>query len=1094
MPSPLMKKGDELRPEFLQKNLYKVDSPYDLTDDVVSKSLNLLQSITGYDYRSNTVIDIVERLIDSKNSDLVKIGGERLLVEFGRRAAINTLGKFIPSPTNLVADLKNIFKGDFKKGDDSITDLSKDPSKTFFDQVLQTGIGYRSNDNFLDKEYGKHVGGDSDLKSDVNYKFSGDMIKEKILQLNKNSVFSSYNIKTTTKINWKTQSLVFKNTYSQDFINQNPDIARALYDKDILTDTYTKTYFKGNKLTTTEVDFFNLSSNELAATLAKDVFAEIRQIEESEGFGKLSNIKTREKNTDPIQIQKVQSAEVNRLREVGGEGENSEGTADTFRYDSNTSGQNLLNKQFGVRRGLVYFTSKLSKEGKSTINHDVKQLLNKDKGKPNSVYWKGNGECRTFTVYDQYDNYSRVIKFDGNNEKNSVLKESVLPRIAPMIGDRVDEKHRYFFTMENLAVKPEKLKTGDSEDCDYGPNGGKWMWFVPYNVKLSDNNSVSWSDLNFLGRPEPVFSYQNTKRGLSLSFTLLIDTVKEMQDVESTIQNYRDYIYGCAKAPEPKKEGTTPEPIPVPPPKKTIKSSPIEGPKVTYFFKNDRFTVRTDEIDYTSLDDCKENKEGDDSYDLPNLTLSTLTYNNNFFNNFTAATKFLDDNIATSEKIVIDIKGFASFLFTKKDLKSPRDRYNNDLGFRRGYDMFKKFVDYFNANSSNKIIYTDEGFIQKKAFGVTITKKQKISNCEVIFNITSKGDNGSSGNSTFPNRNDGDQIKDRKVEITSIRAYPAVEKPEKKTTEDEKEKTARNDMGNEKGLPCDPILSLEFEKLNKLNKVPVGYEKLKTFTPSFNSQTPFDFTKRYVFLHQLTRPGKLDKNITTVDNIVFGRMPVFILRYGDFIHTKAIANSINFDIQDSTWDLNPEGMGVIPLICNVTMDLTLIGGQSLAGPIDRIQTANDSSFIANTSFNSGRYNKNTRFKSSRGQEFLQYGDRASGEQETEKVPVDTINTPGETEPPVTVTLSGSRPTQQPFIGPIDNGLRLPTPTRNQIIEERAIVPGQRNFIGPISNDEKKVIDKDAEAKAAQKQKEDEAEEARINSMQSPVRINPFIGF
>ena len=46
MPSPLMKKGDELRPEFLQKNLYKVDSPYDLTDDVVTRSLNLLQNIT----------------------------------------------------------------------------------------------------------------------------------------------------------------------------------------------------------------------------------------------------------------------------------------------------------------------------------------------------------------------------------------------------------------------------------------------------------------------------------------------------------------------------------------------------------------------------------------------------------------------------------------------------------------------------------------------------------------------------------------------------------------------------------------------------------------------------------------------------------------------------------------------------------------------------------------------------------------------------------------------------------------------------------------------------------------------------------------
>jgi len=107
-------------------------------------------------------------------------------------------------------------------------------------------------------------------------------------------------------------------------------------------------------------------------------------------------------------------------------------------------------------------------------------------------------------------------------------------------------------------------------------------------------------------------------------------------------------------------------------------------------------------------------------------------------------------------------------------------------------------------------------------------------------------------------------------------------------------------------------------------------------------------------------------------------MPVFILRYGDFIHSKAIAKSINFDIQESTWDLNPEGMGAIPLICNVTMDLMLLGGQSLAGPIDKIQTANDSAFIANTSFNSGRYYNNNRFQSVRNIEKEIYGDIVNG--------------------------------------------------------------------------------------------------------------------
>jgi hypothetical protein len=187
--SKVLQIGDVKRPESLQKNLYKIKTPYDLTDDIVTKSLNLLQSVTGYDYRDNPILDVIERLVDSKNSDIVKIGGERLLVEFGRRAANNVLGKFIPSPTNLVGDLKSILKGQFKKKDASITDLTKNPNRGIFDKVLENFVGYKSNDNYLLSEYGKAT--NNTQFSDINYKFSGDMVKEKILQLNKNSVFFS---------------------------------------------------------------------------------------------------------------------------------------------------------------------------------------------------------------------------------------------------------------------------------------------------------------------------------------------------------------------------------------------------------------------------------------------------------------------------------------------------------------------------------------------------------------------------------------------------------------------------------------------------------------------------------------------------------------------------------------------------------------------------------------------------------------------------------------------------------------------------------------------------------------------------------------
>jgi hypothetical protein len=1053
MPTPLMKIGDSNRPESLQKNLYKVNSPYDLTDDVVTKSLNLLQSITGYDYRSNTVIDIVERLIDAKNSDLVRIGGERLLVEFGRRAAINTLGKFIPTPTNLVQDLKNIIKGDFKKGDDSITDLSKDPSRSLLDTVLQTGIGYRSNDNFLDKEYGKVKNTEF---SDVNYKYSGDMIKEKIQQLNKSSVFSSYNVKETNKIDFNDQSLIFKNTYSEDFIS-NP--ISSIYNGgnvNTITDTYTKTYFKPYEKDDT--------------LLAKNVILEAEDLEFSQGFGFLNRTIARELNNDPIGIQRVNSVDINNNAELNRQAiaEN----ADTFRYDSNTSGQNLLNTQFGVRRGLVYFTSKLSKESNSIINHNVKQLYKYNESDDKAIYWKGNGACRTFTVYDQYDNYNRLIKFDGNNEKNSVLKESVLPRIAPMIGDRDDEKHRYFFTMENLAVKVTK-----NDDCDKGPNGGRWMWFVPYNVKISDNNSVNWSDLNFLGRPEPVFSYQNTTRSLSLSFSLLIDTVKEFQDLKPTIQNYYNYIYACNEVEyNPDNGGNTQiTPNNNLKPKKKIKPDPTTfGSTIKYFFKNDSYGVKYQNIDYTSGDNCFEKNEDGDTDALYVPTLSTLTFNNNFLSTFTAATQFLVDNIPTCDSIVIEIKGLASKLFTKKTITNSA-QYNSDLGYRRAYDMFKTLVEYFNANNGSleDITYNDLGYLENLSANKAINQKAKINNCNILFVLNSKGERVASGGSTFANRNDRDEITDRRVEITSIKAYPKSSKNTNvnsaNPTVEEKEKNSRNDNKNKTPQPCDPDLTLKFERLNIEDKFPVGYEKLKTFTPSFNSQTPFDFTKRYVFLHQLTRPGKLSKSVDNkVDNIVFGRMPVFILRYGDFLHTKAIVRSVNFDITESTWDLNPEGMGAIPLYCNVTMDLTLLGGQSLAGPIDRIQTANDSSFIANTSFNSGYYTSNNRFKSSIDQEVLQYGDKASGQDKTEKPIVGDINTQVGIDPPVEVVPLSLRGTPQPSVSP-----KLPVGTRNQIIEEQVV--------GPTAADRQKYIDKDELAKFQRKAAEENAQEIINNS-------------
>jgi hypothetical protein len=953
MATQLMKKGDELRPEFLKKNIYKIDSPYDLTDDVVTKSLNLLQNITGYDYRNNTVVDIVERLVDSKNSDLVKIGGERLLVEFGRRGANNVLGKFLPSPTNFITDLKNIIKGDFNKADATITDNTKDTSRSVFDKVLQTGIGYRSNENFLDTKYNVNT-----QFSDITYNYSGDMIKEKIQQLNKKSVFSTYNAKPS-KINFQGQSLTFKNTYSQDFVSNTNN---SIYDNgnvNVITDTFTKNYFRLDEKDNGKI--------------IKNYELEKKNIEKEQGFGTLGKMDGfRTDVTDLPSIFTQLSVE----------------NINTYVYDTDETKQNDINTKFGVRRGLVYFTSKLVKEN-PTISHNQKLIRNDDSVNPPIAYYKGNGECRTFTLYDQYDNYNRVIKFNGNNEKNSVLRDKVLPRIAPTDDDIDEDKYNYFFTMENLA-----LKDNDLEDCEKGPNGGKWMWFPPYDVKLSDNNSVSWSDMNFLGRPEPIFSYQNTTRSLSLSFRLLIDTVKEIQDIEPTIQNYYNYLYNCGplgfkNKTELRFNNITSETI--------TKTSEIIPNNVftnvaKYFFKNESWAVDLINPDYTSGD--------------TNPSFTSFRINSGFLGELSQVTTslkelLLDKNVT---EISMSFQGAASSLISLTASTEFAKSYNRALGMRRADNLMRNVIYEYNQIKGDAPELALSEFVSKAGptipdsiidgFGQVVnptppdtgqvginakrTYYQSINGKTISITITTVGadSNPNPVDKTDPNAikvNDKDKISQRYAVIDSMDYKVNIVLEDRKINTDigVDEVTIPFDEITQRPEPCDTNKNLQFQYFDAKNKFPTGFEKLNVFSPVFNSQTPFDFTKRYTFLHQLTRPSKLS-NITDISNTVFGRMPVFVIRYGDFIHSKAIAKSINFDIADSTWDLNPEGMGAIPLYCNVTMDLTLIGGQSLAGPIDRIQTANDSNFIANSTFNTGNYAGNKTFEKAREQEVTQW--------------------------------------------------------------------------------------------------------------------------
>ena len=130
-------------------------------------------------------------------------------------------------------------------------------------------------------------------------------------------------------------------------------------------------------------------------------------------------------------------------------------------------------------------------------------------------------------------------------------------------------------------------------------------------------------------------------------------------------------------------------------------------------------------------------------------------------------------------------------------------------------------------------------------------------------------------------------------------------------------------------------------------------DKVKYFDPAFHSISPEGFNARLTFLQQCTRQGPTIGNSdnytsdNTANNLSFGRPPVCILRIGDFYYTKILIDSMQFDFEQ-LWDLNTEGIGVMPMIANVSLNFKFIGGSSLSGHIARLQNALSFNYYANT--------------------------------------------------------------------------------------------------------------------------------------------------
>jgi hypothetical protein len=327
---------------------------------------------------------------------------------------------------------------------------------------------------------------------------------------------------------------------------------------------------------------------------------------------------------------------------------------------------------------------------------------------------------------------------------------------------------------------------------------------------------------------------------------------------------------------------------------------------------------------------------------------------------FPALVKHLNEVCKTCK---INISGYASKQFrTDNTTQETRDEYNIGVAKAR--------------QESTKIYLTNELKKIDPNFDVTRIVTKNVTN-ENIQNIIGCPEASASdfGSLTF----NGDVIKFDKInspsnetcklarkavisfETNSERAAQNVKDPEQQTTEQTTPTNQPSEISNK-----------FYTELNFFNKLKRGYEvssletqnsefidegskfifdkfreKIKYFHPAFHSTTPEGLNSRLTFLHQCTRQGPtLEERGAT--NLAFGRSPVCILRVGDFYYTKIVIDSLSIDYEPLVWDLNPEGIGVQPMIAKVTLGFKFIGGSSLMGPINKLQNALSFNYYANT--------------------------------------------------------------------------------------------------------------------------------------------------
>ena len=674
--------------------------------------------------------------------------------------------------------------------------------------------------------------------------------------------------------------------------------------------------------------------------------------------------------------------------------------------------------------------------------------------------------CRSWSVRNPYKKVKDLIRHGAGNEDGSeftslttpdqnlsVLGNNGFVKVAPYVTDGWKDSEgnlkpasiklgnptiqKYMLSIENLAWQntDHALKL---PPCEVGPNGGRIMWFPPYDINFTDNSSVNWDSTQIIGRGEPIYTYNSTERTGTLSFKVVVDHSTVMTEIKKDGEaELLKYFAGCKNPIEAA--------IPILPineiqeikiaqltetniiPKKEVPNPPTPPNPIKFLFRN-AYKFEKDKYGTTLATELAPNadlispnypksafkknpdgylrgdmittlpyKEGPDGNPIPNPAFSGATesgYTQNLYDTH-------------NERSLLDLEEMVKFLVSEEGKRfkikilgktsdagvEPR---NDKLGLKRANttkDYMLKLMQELEIEVGripalqlgsqrdfpSETTWRDDSLRWDISTtgeeGQNLSQSIEPSTGQVVF----FDDEDSNFSNLVPDVTVPSAVKDRNATIVleynpEIDDLFTIDNQEQTVTtvtreassefrEDEREATESEALAQILAARASRYMAWECSYFQKMKQEDSFiYEnlqqKLKYFHPAFHSMTPEGFNSRLTFLKQCTRQGP---NIAEGEpsNLAFGKPPICVLRVGDFYHTKIVIDSVNLTFDPLQWDLNPEGIGVQPMVCSVDLNFKFIGGSSLGGPISQLQNSVGFNFFANT----GLYNPRTIYSS-----------------------------------------------------------------------------------------------------------------------------------